>query len=327
MKNPKFSVILPNYNTPLDRFATYGKSAQTAIALIDLCGKQGVAKGVEMLSGNGPTDLTDSNKKEVKAALENNGLELAGILANTWSGDFAKGSLSDPDPKVRRRAIDIVKKAMDFAAELDCSYVGQWPGQDGWDFYFEVDYQKQYEWWVAGLQELADYNPGIKLGVEPKPYEPRMYSFINNNMKVLLLARDVNRKNVGLTLDIGHSIYGLESIAEAVAIAQKDSRLFHLHINDNYGTMDGDMPVGSVHMIGLIEFFYWLKRTNYSGWYSVDIFAYRTNPTETVLESLRWMQALYDQVDKAGMANLDALIEKGDGVATQRFFREMLLGK
>ena len=127
MEKPKFSVILSSYNVPLDRFAAYGEPPKTAADLIALCGKQGLAKGVEMLTGNGPTDLNEQNKKEVKAALENSGLVLAGILPNTWSGEFAKGSLSNSDPKLRRRAIDSVKKAMDLAAEMGCSYVGQWP--------------------------------------------------------------------------------------------------------------------------------------------------------------------------------------------------------
>jgi hypothetical protein len=41
-----------------------------------------------------------------------------------------------------------------------------------------------------------------------------------------------------------------------VALAQMDGRLFHLHVNDNYGEMDWDMAYGSVHIIALVEFTY-----------------------------------------------------------------------
>ena len=91
---------------------------------------------------------------------------------------------------------------MDLAAELDCPYVGQWPGQDGWDYHFEADYQKMYACWVEAMQELADHNPNIKLGLEPKPYEPRAYSFIDTIPKTLLLIHDIDRENVGICLDI-----------------------------------------------------------------------------------------------------------------------------
>jgi sugar phosphate isomerase/epimerase len=327
MYTPKFSVILPNYLIPVDRFTHYGGTPKPATELIDICGKQGVFQGVELLLDGGPAGITEQNKLDVRAALEANGLNLAGVLAITYSAEFAKGSFANPDPRVRRLTVDTVKRAMDIAAELGCEYVGQWPGQDGWDYYFESDYQKMYDWWVDGMQQLADYNPNIKLGLEPKPYEPRQFSFIDKTSKVLLLLRDINRKNVGLTLDIGHSMYGQENLAEAVTLAQRDNRLFHLHMNDNYGTMDGDLPFGSVHLLGYLEFFYWLRRTGYEGYHSVDIFAYRTDPAETVLEGQMWMQALYDLVERAGIDKLEDLVKQSDGVAAMRFFRELMFGR
>jgi xylose isomerase len=324
MAKPKLSVILPNYGIPADRFTSYGKDDKDIFAMIDICGKQGLAKGVELLLGDSTICINKKNMKDVSTALKNNNLLPIAILPITWGTDFVKGSLGNADPKTRRKAIDLVKSAMDMAAEMECPYVGQWPGQDGTDYYFDADYQKLYEWWVTGMQELADYNPKIKLGLEPKPFEPRAYSFIDKPVKTLLLMRDINRKNVGLTLDIGHSMFGHDNLGEVVALAQKDGKLFHLHMNDNYGEMDWDMAFGSVHFIGLVEFIYWLVRTKYEGWHSVDIFPYRTDPAATVLESLKWMQAMYDLVEKAGMKNLDALIEKRDGVAMLRFFRELL---
>jgi xylose isomerase len=327
MGKPKLSVILPNYGTPSDRFADYGGTSPDIFRMIEICGKQGVAKAVELIMGDTPIGVNKGNMKEVKAALNDYDIQPIAILPNTWGGDFIKGSLGNADPQLRLKAIDLVKSAMDLAAEMDCPYVGQWPGQDGWDYYFDVDYQKIYEWWVEGMQELADFNPNLKLGIEPKPFEPRSYSFLDTPVKTLLLMRDIDRKNVGLTLDIGHSLYGHESLGEVVALAQMDGKLFHLHMNDNYGEMDWDMAFGSVHFIGLIEFIYWLKRTNYDGWHSIDIFPYRTDPAETVLESLKWIEAMYGLVEKAGMQNLDALIHTGDGVAMMRFFRELIFEK
>jgi sugar phosphate isomerase/epimerase len=327
MYKPKYSVILPNYLSPKDRFADYGGVNKSSTELINVCGKQGAFHGVEMIFSDDEPSINPRNMKAIQSALIQNGLSLAGIIANTYSGEFKKGSLSSPDPKVRRTAIDLVKRTIDIAAELCCPYVGQWPGQDGWDFYFEVDYQKAYEWWVEGMQILADYNPEIKLGIEPKPYEPRSFSLVDTSAKVLMMLKDINRSNVGLTLDIGHSIYGHESMAEAVALAQMDNRLFHLHMNDNYGDMDWDMPFGSVHLQGYIELFYWLMRTNYNGYLSVDIFAYRTGPAETIFEGQMWMQAIFELIEKTGMEELDQLIVNGDGIDSQRFLRELIFGK
>ena len=327
MAKPKLSVILPNYNTPTDRFANYVGENKDIFGLIETCGKQDLARGAELIMGDGPDCVNMGNMKKVKETLDSYNIQPIAILPITWSGEFHKGSLGAADAKTRKKAIDLVKSAMDLAAEMGSPYVGQWPGQDGWDYYFDVDYQNMYEWWVEGMQELADHNPGIKLGIEPKPYEPRSFSFIDTPIKTLLLIRDIDRKNVGLTLDIGHSIYGHENLGEVVALAQKENKLFHLHMNDNYSEMDWDMAFGSVHFIGSIEFVYWLVRTNYKGWHSVDIFPYRTDPAETVKESFMWIQLMYELVEKAGMEKLDSLIEKGDGINMMRFFRKLLFEK
>lgn len=327
MTKQKFSVILPNYNTPHDRFTTYPGNNKGAVELIDVAGKQGAVSGVEMLAMEGPLGLNDATKKDVKIALANNGLSLVAILPVTYGKEFPNGSLGAANSKVRQMAIDEMKRTIDLSAEMNCPFVGQWPGQDGWDYYFEVDYQKIYSWWVEGMQELADYNPQIRLGLEAKPYEPRSYSFINNTPKTLMLCEDVARPNVGVTLDIGHSLFGHENLGEAVALSQlKDNRLFHLHMNDNYGDMDGDMYFGSVHLLAFVELFYWLKKTGYEYWHSVDIFPFRTDPAGTVLESVRWMESISNLVERAGMKKLDELIACGDPLESSRFFRGLLFG-
>jgi xylose isomerase len=309
MYEQKISVILPNYNTPGDRFSSYGGKNYSMLEQIDVCGKQGAVTGIEMLANSGDRGVNDKNVKEVKKALQTNGLKLVSLMPISWKEEFINGSLGNPDKKLRRKAIDFLKNSIDLAAELDCPYVSQWPGQDGWDYYFDMNYLDLYQWWVEGMQELADYNPKMKLGLEAKPTEPRMYSFIDHTTKTLLLLNDIDRKNVGVCLDIGHSLFGHQNLGEAVALSQmKGNKLFHMHMNDNYGDMDGDMFIGSVHFMAFVEMYFWLHKTGYNNWTSVDIFPFRTDPSDTILE-------------------LDELVAKGNAVETTRFFRETLLGK
>ncbi|MCK4725445.1 MAG: sugar phosphate isomerase/epimerase [Anaerolineales bacterium] len=333
----KYSVILNNYNKPSDRFLTAGYGDPTenlgVYELIDLAGKQGVVEGLELLmddSGEGGTwiGIGPTNKNEIKAALDNYDLQLCSIIPNLWGHwRYAEGTLGSFDPQVRRDSINLCKISMDIAADVGCPYIGLWPGHDGFDYYFEVDYQKVWGLWVEGVQELADHNPDIKIGLEPKPNEPRAYSFIGSVPKTLLMIEDIDRENVGVCLDIGHSLYGLERLAEVVALTQmRGDKLFHLHMNDNYRGMDLDMIFGSVHTFEHIELFYWLRRTGYSGFLSIDLFAYRTAPPDSVAEGVKWMQAMDKFIDDVGMDKLTELVENGDPVANQSFFREKLMG-
>ena len=334
MPQHKYSVILNNYQRPSDRFMAGGYAAEpdtrTTLDLIELAGRQGLAQGLELIAVEEPAaiGIGSFNQREVRAALEANGLALAGVMANLWGSPWQQhGTLGAADAGTRRRSIDLCKRAMDIAAASNCAYVGLWPGHDGADYYFEVDYQRMWAWWVEGVRELADYNPAIRIGLEPKPMEPRAFSIINSAAKALLLIQDVGRPNVGVCLDIGHSLYSAENVAEAVVMLQgRDNRLFHLHMNDNYNTADLDMIFGSVHTLEFIEMFYWLRRTGYAHYMSVDLFAYRTDATRSVEQALRWMMAFDAFVDRVGMAQLEALIAEADPTAATAYFRGQLLG-
>jgi xylose isomerase len=335
MADNKYAAILHNYNYPSDRFnPEYANPAesQRVMDLIKIAGEQGLVKGLEMnMDESDPSvcvGINAQNWRDVRRGFDDYGLEIIGIAPNLWGGvDFVNGTLGAADAKVRAKALDLVKKTMDIAANVDCPYINIWPGQDGFDYYFQTDYLKLYDWWVEGMQAAADHNPEIKLGLEPKPFEPRSYSFINTVPKALMLIKDIDRENVGVNIDVGHLLYSHENLGEAVALIQNaGNKLFHLHLNDNYADADADMMFASVHLLAFVEMFYWLRKTNYSGWKSLDLFNYRTDPAETIAEGVRWMMALDKMVDGIGMAKLDEMITKGNPVENMAFFRKQFFG-
>jgi xylose isomerase len=321
-----FAVILGVLGKPSDRFMSVGykTSSPTVFERIQTAARIPLVKGVELIEGAGD-DIHPGNKQAVKSALDEAGLELAAVNPNLWGEvQWGRGTVSAPEAAIRRMAVDRIKTAMDLAAELGCGYVGIWPGQDGYDYLLEADYQKMYAWWVEGIQQAADHLPQVRLGLEYKPYEPRAHSFIDSATKALLLLRDIDRPNVGMTFDVGHALYLHENLGEVVALAQREGRLFHVHLNDNYGDWDWDLNFGSAHLYEFIEMLYWIKRTGFSGWYSADLFAYRTDAARSVEESLSWLNAMQDFVDRTSLEQFDRLLEAGDPNEVSRFFRSAL---
>ncbi len=240
---------------------------------------------------------------------------------------WGKGTFASPDPKIRKESVEEVKKYMDIAYELDCKLINLWFGQDGYDYVFQSDYITAWDRIAEGVIECAEYRQGIKVGLEYKLKEPRTHCYISTIGKTLLLIEKIKKDNVGVILDIGHSFYAYENPAETVALCKiLGDKLLHLHLNDNYRYWDDDMMVGGVHIQEYLEILYWLKKTNYKGWYSLDIFPYRENGVEAVQESIAWLKNMIAAVDKTNEKEIERVISEENGVKSLWLMRKMLFG-
>jgi xylose isomerase len=82
------------------------------------------------------------------------------------------------------------------------------------------------------------------------------------------------------------------------------------------------MIVGSVHSIVYIELLFWLKKTGYEGWLSMDQYPYREDAVSAISESILWLKKFEKIVDQH-FPEIDELIKNNDAVQTSRFLREL----
>jgi xylose isomerase len=264
----------------LDRFVPSGYTAGYAFEkqlemLAGIKGIPGVALGWPC------TGFKDG--AALRRTVENHGLKLATLDANIYTeARFKHGSLTSPDPAIRRAAVQRVKATIDAAAQAGAPDINLWPGHDGFDYVFQGHYADAWRWLVEGLAEIAAHNPAVPIGIEYKLKEPRANTYIANAGKALLLAAKIGRPHVGITLDFGHSLAALENPAECAVLALREGRLQQIHLNDNYRDWDHDMIPGAVSVWDLIEFFYWTRRLGYSGWYCIDSFPYREDGAQAL---------------------------------------------
>jgi len=242
------------------------------------------AEGVEITY---PNDITSETMIPVKKEIESRGLKIAALdIEHVCNAEWQFGSFTAHDSVQRKKAIELTKQGMMIASELNIEVINLWLGQDGFDYVFQLDYAESWNRLIDGLQQCAEYCPEIKIGLEYKSSEPKMYCLINNGGKALALAQAVGTPNIGVTLDVGHAFNARENPAEIASILLNEKRLFHIHLNDNYGWLDDDMPLGTVHWPQYLELFYWLKKQNYLGWYSLDLYPYRDDAVEACRTSI-----------------------------------------
>ena len=140
----------------------------------------------------------------------------------------------------------------------------------------------------------------------------------------LLLAQETGCVNVGVTIDTGHAFMAGETVGESIVLAKRaGNRLFHMHFNDNHGTWDDDMMVGSVHTVCYLETLYWLNRCGYQGWLSMDQYPYREEAADAIGESIEWL-VRFDAIERTHRDRITELVSAGDPIQTSRFLRGVL---
>ena len=318
----KYSVILGNLGNTCDRFCGGYKNNPNTMEMFKKAIKIPHVKGMELV---GSWDILPDNVSEMKKAFCDSGITCVSIIPDLFADKrFWKGSYCSIEPDVRQYALDYTRRMCDIAIELNCEIINIWPGQDGYDYLLTADYMQQRQWLSEAITILAKQYPGLKFALEYKPKEPRTHSYLARMSDTLLLAMETGCENVGVTIDTGHAFNAGEVVAESIVLAKRaGNKLFHMHFNDNYTSWDDDMIVGSVHTVCYIEMLYWLDKTDYDGWWSMDQYPYREDAAGAIGESIEWL-IKFDEILQNNRAKIDELIKLNDAVATSKFLRSVL---
>ena len=280
-------------------------------------------KGVELIA---PLHVSLENVKTIKSYLDDAGLATVAVNPYLWTEpQWQRGALTSPDPKVRALAVDTAKKSIDIGRTLGCSKMDLWPGEDGWDYLFQVNYGQMWDYTTSSVRQIAEYDPTYQIGIEYKIGEPRMSQYISTAAKAALLGAELGLANVGAYLDYGHAVIARENPADTVALLTRTHRLVGVHVNDNYGLEDDDMMVGSVHLWTTLEFLLALEEYGYKDWISLDIVPRRESAVKACEQSIAAMEKIYSLIGQLDREALARAQSEMDAVETQRIVYRMLL--
>jgi xylose isomerase len=320
----KLGACLPTFASCADRYCLsgYGRGGKTMEEMLSMAKKVEGLDGLELV---GNWHINDGNIAAVMKMFRDNGFSIAMIVPDLWTqAKWGRGSLAAPEAKTRREAVSEIKKCMDWAAEAGCAFVDVWPGQDGIDYPFEADFSDAWKWLREGVSECAAHSKKVKVLLEYKLREPRNHCFLSSAAKTILLIQGI--ANTGCLLDVGHSLAAGENMAEAAALLADHGVLDYLHLNDNYRSWDDDMIPASVHVSETLELVYWLLRSGYKGWLTLDIFPYREEKVPAAEESFAWVRTLIESIKQRGLDSISEVVRRGEGTDSVRLVRELLRG-
>lgn len=329
----------------MDRFATRGYNSNDPNFRSDIISqlhriKQAGIKGVEFHD----VLFIDSNYRkvqsfigEVKDELKKLGLVPTNMNINLWTDPKWKmGGITNPSLKVREEAIQIALQAVEIAKELGCNSVSLWPGSDGWDYNFEVNYGKQLELFIDGCEKInrEAKKAGLIFGIEAKLHEPREGNMvIPTTHHAALVAKTVNERcggtNMGVCIDYGHEqMYAVEPAATVYALKTFGVPLVNFHINTaKLHSNDEDRIAGTGDIWRMVDFIYSAIDTGYDGWFGEDQFTYRTDPVKAMYLSKEIFANLAKKalLIYARKEELEKVREMGDQAEIINFVKKIIL--
>jgi len=243
----KLSIVLSTHAAQFQAVAFKG-DFETNVAKIAALGYDGVELAIR------DPKLVDG--EALLALIRRHGLEVPAVgTGQAWGEEGL--SFTDPDPAVRRAAIERVKAHLPFAARTGAVVIiglirgvlkpGVRPGQ-------------AMVWLVEALRECcrAAASAGVRLALEPiNRYETTL---INNVAQGLELIERVGAEELGLLLDTFHM--NIEEPVIEESIRRAGDRIFHFHVADSNRWYPG---AGHLHFGSILNA---LFATGYQGYVS-----------------------------------------------------------
>jgi xylose isomerase len=275
-------------------------------------------------------DHVGEKPAQIAQRLSDLGLSINGFAMRYYTNPaFKLGAFTNPDPAVRREAIDMTKAGIDAVREAGSSLMTLWLGQDGFDYAFQADYATLWQHEIDGIREVAAHDSDCRISLEYKPNEPRSYSLMPDAATTLLAIRDVGLPNLGVTLDFAHVLYADEQPAFAAALVARHSKLLGVHLNDGYAKRDDGLMVGAVHTLQTVELLRQIRRDGYDGAIYFDTFPDMTgldpvHECEVNIATVERMLAVVDRIDRDN--RLSDAMDRQDAVTSQAIVQEIMLG-
>jgi D-psicose/D-tagatose/L-ribulose 3-epimerase len=194
-----------------------------------------------------PTELVKNKVKEV-------GIE---VVTATVLGDDT--NLISPDPDIRKRGVEYLKKVIDINNEIGSTIIGG-VNYAGWGYLSgKCRTEDEWKWSVESMKEAAAYakeTGEVQICVEPvNRFETH---FLNVSSDAVQYCKDVGIDNMKIHLDSFHMIREELNFTDAVNTCGKQY-LGYVHVCENNRGIPG------TGLVPRKEFFFFLFKINYEG--------------------------------------------------------------
>ena len=217
--------------------------------------------------------------------------------ASTWPGS-RDANILNPDPEIRKRGIEWLKKAVDINAEIGSKVIGGLTFGAAGYLTGRPRTQEEWDWSVECMREVALYakdKSDLILGVEPvNRFETH---FLNIAEDAVKYCKDVGTGNVKVHLDSYHMMREETNFTKAVEACGK-KYLGYVHVCENNRGIPG------TGLVPWKEFFTALKRVGYEGPLTIEAFDPSFEELNKLTATWRYYTETGEELAIQGLRNL-----------------------
>jgi xylose isomerase len=270
-----------------------------------------------------PGEVNEDNLDKIRKALGGKGLYCVAIGFHCMD-EFILGSFINPDPKKQKLAVKLACNAVDIAKKVGAHLI-IWPGAEGYNYPFQVDYVKTWNLFVKNVGQVVAYaaQKKVKVFLEHKNSEPAMKILMRNIGMTLFTIQKIKDSGVDTSLlsvnmDFQHLIMNGEPLAEYAALLMNEGKLGHLHANSGWGTFDDDNMAGALNFMETIAIAKELQRGKYGSKgerVGFDLYPYTEDACAASVQSVKQWEFICDVADSIDNKAFDAARSNRDAIA------------
>jgi L-rhamnose isomerase/sugar isomerase len=261
-----------------------------------------------------------SDWKDLKSVAASHDVAIGAINPNLFQDDdYRLGSLCNPLPAIRRKAVEHVLECIVIAREVGSPAISLWLA-DGTNYAGQDDLRARGNRLRECMAEIYRALPaGIRLLVEYKFFEPGFYSTDLPDWGTALQICDALGPQAQVLVDTGHHAPGV-NVEQIVAYLIDRGRLGGFHFNDrNYA--DDDLIVGSADPFQLFLIFNEIVAANEDAGqvaFMIDQSHNIEPKIEAMVQSVINVQVAHAKALLVDRSRLKAAQESGDVLAAHR---------
>jgi L-rhamnose isomerase/sugar isomerase len=269
-------------------------------------------------------DLADDLQGVVRYA-ESLGVRIGSINPNVFQDqEYKLGSLGNPDPAVRRKALDHIFDCIEIGKQVNSDLLSLWFA-DGTSYPGQGDFRQRKHWFQEGLKQVHDRMPDtMTMLVEYKFFEPAFYHTDIADWGMSYCFSKFAGPRAKVLVDLGHHALST-NIEHIVSFLIDEKMLGGFHFN-NRRYADDDLTVGSTNPYELFLIYHELARAEEGGGfdiaYMIDQSANLKRKIEDMIQTVMQIQTSYAKALTTDVKRLREAQTSGDVIMAERALQE-----